>query len=178
MPFALALNTNCHKSTVIIPLQTTEGDMYLNSLIIGVVSIFGYTLTSIVINAVGNKNIIGSPSFEKIVDLLPGANIFCTAVYGLFVSGCCGLMMYWAKSSLTTLILSSIYVTISSVSTTALVGTIVALFPTSTRTMVVSLTMMFGRLGAMIGNVLFPHLIELGCMPPFLMIGAVVIGNF
>lgn len=46
------------------------------------------------------------------------------------------------------------------------------------RTMTVSLAMMFGRSGALIGNLLFPWLMSLGCLPPFSMIGATMLGEF
>lgn len=131
---------------------TTQGDIYLNPLIIGCVGVAAYLVTTVLINAIGNRNLL---------------------VYGLFTSGCCGLLLYWSKSSTVVLVLSATYITIASISSTGLVGSVVAMFPTSMRTMVVSLTMMFGRTGSIIGNVLFPHLMALGCWPPFLMIGSI-----
>lgn len=41
----------------------------------------------------------------------------------------------------------------------------------------VSLAMMFGRSGAIIGNLLFPWLMSLGCLPPFIMIGATALSE-
>ncbi|XP_055551438.1 synaptic vesicle glycoprotein 2B-like [Wyeomyia smithii] len=145
-----ALNMN----DVVLCEATTEGSMYLKSLIIGMVGVLAYLITTVLINCIGNRNIL---------------------VYGLLVSGVCGLSMYWAKTSLTILALSTTYITISSIASTALVGSVVAMFPTSMRTMVVSLTMMFGRSGSIIGNLLFPYLMSLGCWPPFLMIGSIQI---
>lgn len=43
--------------------------------------------------------------------------------------------------------------------------------------MTVSLSMMFGRIGAMLGNVVFPVLLESGCLPPFLLVGGATIGK-
>lgn len=131
---------------------TTQGDIYLNPLIIGCVGVGAYLVTTVLINAIGNRNLL---------------------VYGLATSGCCGLLLYWSKSSTVVLVLSATYITIASISSTGLVGSVVAMFPTSMRTMVVSLTMMFGRTGSIIGNVLFPYLMALGCWPPFLMIGSI-----
>uniref|UniRef100_A0AAG5CTN4 Major facilitator superfamily (MFS) profile domain-containing protein n=1 Tax=Anopheles atroparvus TaxID=41427 RepID=A0AAG5CTN4_ANOAO len=133
---------------------TTEGRIYLYSLIIGSVGIGAYAVTTLMINSIGNRNLL---------------------VYGLLLGGLCGTALYWARSSLVTLVLSSCYITICSIASTALVGAVVAMFPTSMRTMVVSLTMMFGRTGSIIGNVTFPYLMALGCLPPFVMIGAIVI---
>lgn len=44
--------------------------------------------------------------------------------------------------------------------------------------MIVSLEMMFGRLGSLLGNIFFPALMGLGCVPPFLMISAFMLGKF
>ncbi|XP_049535311.1 uncharacterized protein LOC125950949 isoform X1 [Anopheles darlingi] len=132
---------------------TTEGRIYLYSLIIGGVGIAAYSVTTLLINSIGNRNIL---------------------VYGLLMAGASGTALYWARSSLVTLMLSASYITICSIASTALVGSVVAMFPTSMRTMVVSLTMMFGRTGSIIGNIVFPYLMALGCLPPFVMIGAIV----
>lgn len=43
--------------------------------------------------------------------------------------------------------------------------------------MAVSLTMMMGRIGAVIGNLLFPVLFDLSCLGPFIMIGAACLGT-
>ncbi|XP_021713275.1 synaptic vesicle glycoprotein 2A [Aedes aegypti] len=141
-------------SKIILCEATIEGNMYLNSLIIGSVGVCAYLVTTVLINSIGNRNIL---------------------VYGLLTSGTTGLLLYWSRSSLAILALSSIYITTASIGSTALVGSVVAMFPTSMRTMVVSLTMMFGRTGSIIGNLLFPYLMSLGCWPPFVMIGSIQI---
>lgn len=38
--------------------------------------------------------------------------------------------------------------------------------------------MMCGRLGAVSGNLLFPVLVQVGCLPPFVMVGAVMFRKF
>jgi hypothetical protein len=43
--------------------------------------------------------------------------------------------------------------------------------------MTVSLLMMFGRLGAVIGNLIFPTLLSLGCFPPFSVISFTAFGE-
>ena len=43
--------------------------------------------------------------------------------------------------------------------------------------MAVSVTMMMGRVGAVVGNLLFPILFSLGCLGPFIMIGTACLGN-
>lgn len=125
--------------------------MFSNSMIISVIQLGFYLIASYLINMVGNKNII---------------------VLGLMIAGSCGISLYWAQDSATTLILAALYISLASLSSTTLVGSIVSMFPTSTRTMNVSLAMMFGRSGAIIGNMIFPILMTLGCLPLFGFIGA------
>ena len=45
------------------------------------------------------------------------------------------------------------------------------------RSLVVAIAMMFGRLGALSGNMLFPVFMEMGCIQPFLMVGGVLLGK-
>ncbi|KAG5672794.1 hypothetical protein PVAND_002887 [Polypedilum vanderplanki] len=126
-----------------------DGEMFFNSMLISIIQLFAYLLASFIINAIGNKNLL---------------------IFGLLISGFMSGSLYWAKNSLSTLLLSGGYISISSLSSTTVVSSVVSLFPTSTRTMTVSLLMMFGRLGAIIGNLLFPLLLSYGCFPPFSMI--------
>lgn len=44
--------------------------------------------------------------------------------------------------------------------------------------MTVSLTMMIGRMGAMIGNLIFPYLLKQGCAPTFFSIGVGIASEF
>lgn len=44
--------------------------------------------------------------------------------------------------------------------------------------MTVSIAFMSGRLGAVLGNLIFPYLLTSGCLPPFLTIGTLTIGKF
>ncbi|GLV41971.1 uncharacterized protein CBL_10130 [Carabus blaptoides fortunei] len=55
-----------------------------------------------------------------------------------------------------------------------LVSITVDLFPTTVRAMAVSLSLMFGRSGSVVGSIVFPILLVLGCLPPVLLLGGVV----
>jgi VNT family MFS transporter (synaptic vesicle glycoprotein 2) len=87
------------------------------------------------------------------------------------------MSIYFAQNSLTTIILSSFFVSLGSIGINVILAVVVDLFPTTLRTMTVSLTMMTGRSGAMMGNLIFPTLLQLGCAPPFFTVGAVIIGK-
>uniref|UniRef100_A0A1A9VEL8 Major facilitator superfamily (MFS) profile domain-containing protein n=1 Tax=Glossina austeni TaxID=7395 RepID=A0A1A9VEL8_GLOAU len=95
--------------------------------------------------------------------------------YSLLVAALFGIGLYWSTDSLTTLIISALFLNTSSIATTSLNGLILTLFPTTLRTSVASLSMMFGRLGSLSGNLLFPIFMEYGCLPPFLMVSSMTI---
>ncbi|KAI8129156.1 Synaptic vesicle glycoprotein 2A, partial [Lucilia cuprina] len=129
-------------------------DTYLNNIIVAIVGLVGYCFAGFIIKAMGPKRLL---------------------VSGLFISGVLGVCLYWSNSGLMTLIISSIFITICSISTSSLLGLVIALFPTTLRSIVIAVGLMFGRLGALSGNLLFPVFVELGCLPPFLMVGVILI---
>uniref|UniRef100_A0A1I8PCF2 Major facilitator superfamily (MFS) profile domain-containing protein n=1 Tax=Stomoxys calcitrans TaxID=35570 RepID=A0A1I8PCF2_STOCA len=134
--------------TVIITPST-----YSNNIIVACAGFVTYLVAGSLINAVGNKRI---------------------QVIGLSIAGTSGLALYWSSSAIATLILTSLYASLGSMSATSSIGTSVNLFPTSLRTLIVSLAMMIGRMGSILGNVLFPIFMSLGCVPPFVMVGVVM----
>ncbi|XP_075157922.1 uncharacterized protein LOC142231188 [Haematobia irritans] len=126
---------------------------YSNNIIVACAGFITYLVAGTLVNAVGNKRI---------------------QVIGLTVAGTSGIALYWSSSTIATLIITSIYVSLGSMSATSSIGTSVNLFPTSLRTMIVSLTMMIGRMGSILGNLLFPIFMSFGCIPPFVMVGVVM----
>ncbi|XP_076163004.1 synaptic vesicle glycoprotein 2B isoform X2 [Ptiloglossa arizonensis] len=125
--------------------------VFINSIVIATTGVIGYTLAGTLITVIGKKKLI--------------ATCFMVA------AACCG-SLYWAANTNSILGLSSVFVAMSSIGGACVVNIIVDNFPTCLRTMAVSLTMMVGRLGAVIGNLLFPVLFNLSCLGPFLMIGS------
>ncbi|XP_017030530.1 synaptic vesicle glycoprotein 2B [Drosophila kikkawai] len=122
---------------------------YTNNLIVAAAGFVAYMLAGFLVNLVGVKRIM---------------------TMGLFVAGCCSIGMYWSSSAISTVAIASLFVTMGSISATSVISASVNLFPTSLRTMIVSLEMMFGRLGSLLGNIFFPALMGLGCVPPFFMV--------
>ncbi|XP_077255282.1 uncharacterized protein LOC143893605 [Temnothorax americanus] len=92
--------------------------------------------------------------------------------YLLLISyGCsllCLIALIWSTSTLTTLVLTCLYIGLLSTSFNVVVGATVLLFPTSLRAMAVSMELIIGRLGAMSGNLIFPVLLEYGCTMPII----------
>ncbi|XP_011300580.1 synaptic vesicle glycoprotein 2B isoform X2 [Fopius arisanus] len=124
--------------------------VYLNSIVIAVTGVIGYALAGSLINCAGKKKLM----------------MFCFLSAGL----CCGIL-YWAENSGGILGISSVFVALSSIGGAAVTNVIVDNFPTPLRAMAISMMMMMGRIGAVIGNLLFPLLFKLSCLGPFFMIG-------
>ncbi|XP_033167067.1 synaptic vesicle glycoprotein 2B [Drosophila mauritiana] len=129
-------------------------DMYLNNIIVSATGFVGYFFAGGIVRALGPKRMM---------------------TYGLFLSGTFGLMLYFSVSSLMTLIVSATFLTITGIAVSSLLGAVVALFPTQLRTVVVAIAMMCGRFGALSGNLLFPVFVQIGCLPPFIMVSSVLI---
>ncbi|XP_014475721.1 PREDICTED: synaptic vesicle glycoprotein 2B [Dinoponera quadriceps] len=125
--------------------------VFINSIVIAVTSVIGYTLAGSLITIVGKKKLM--------------------AICFIVAAACCG-SLYWAEDTNGILGLSSVFVAMSSIGGAAVVNVVVDNFPTCLRTMAVSITMMMGRIGAVMGNLLFPVLFDLSCLGPFIMIGS------
>nr|XP_012141523.1 PREDICTED: synaptic vesicle glycoprotein 2C-like isoform X1 [Megachile rotundata] len=125
--------------------------VFINSIVIATTGVVGYTLAGSLITVIGKKKLI--------------ATCFMVA------AACCA-SLYWADNTNSILGLSSVFVAMSSIGGACVINVIVDNFPTCLRTMAVSLTMMVGRIGAVIGNLLFPILFDLSCLGPFVMIGS------
>ncbi|XP_034181240.2 synaptic vesicle glycoprotein 2B isoform X1 [Osmia lignaria lignaria] len=125
--------------------------VFINSIVIATTGVVGYTLAGSLITVIGKKKLI--------------ATCFMVA------AACCA-SLYWADNTNSILGLSSVFVAMASIGGACVVNVIVDNFPTCLRTMAVSLTMMVGRIGAVVGNLLFPLLFDLSCLGPFIMIGS------
>ncbi|XP_034098230.2 probable metabolite transport protein CsbC isoform X2 [Drosophila albomicans] len=142
-----------HENACAVP-KTISMDMYINNIIVSFCGLVGYSFAGAIIRLIGAKRLL---------------------TYGLLVSGVLGIALYWSINSLTTIIISSVFVTVSDVAISSLIGAVVALFPIQLRSLVVAIAMMFGRLGALSGNLLFPVFVQIGCMPPFVMVASVML---
>ncbi|XP_068153587.1 putative transporter SVOPL [Drosophila tropicalis] len=125
-----------------------DPDMYIDNIVVaavglaGFISIFPFLRISIVANHI--------------------LKVF------LFISTFLVGGLYFSKTTLTTLILSSIYLTMMGVCATTIISMSVVIFPTLMRTMVLLLIMTFGRLGSVVGNVSLPIFMQISCVAPFL----------
>ncbi|XP_015840824.1 synaptic vesicle glycoprotein 2B-like isoform X1 [Tribolium castaneum] len=140
-------NTTCH-----VNFSPT---VYMNTMIIAAVSICGYFVAGTFINKLGKKLLLGTFSVA---------------------SGLCVISIYFSQNTATVVTLSSLFLSLGGICGNVLITIVIDLFPTSLRTVTISLVMMLGRSASMVGNLIFPILLTLGCAPPFLSIGSVVIG--
>lgn len=124
-----------------------DSSMYLNIIIISTCSCVAFILGKMFIKLLGNKNLL----------------LICYVVAFM-----CVIIMHWSTSNLMTLILACLFVGLLVVTINLVISVIVNIFPTSLRTMAISLAMMVGRLGALLGNVIFPIMLNIGCIVPII----------
>ncbi|XP_037943089.1 synaptic vesicle glycoprotein 2C-like [Teleopsis dalmanni] len=153
------LEYNVNKTELLRFDEMTECDVHISAesytpnIIVAAVGFFGYIGVALLVPYLGTKNILSI-----------GLGLSVLSNFGMFLS----------FNYLTVLLASAAFITFSSIAVTTIINVSVDVFPTTMRTMVVVLVMTFGRLGAVLGNVLFPVLISLGCLPPFLTVGGVI----
>ncbi|EZA47348.1 Synaptic vesicle glycoprotein 2B [Ooceraea biroi] len=80
----------------------------------------------------------------------------------------CLIALIWSTNALITLVLTCLYLGLLCKNFNVMVGATVLLFPTSLRAMAVSMEMIVGRIGSMIGNLIFPILLQYGCIAPII----------
>ncbi|XP_024883788.1 synaptic vesicle glycoprotein 2B-like isoform X3 [Temnothorax curvispinosus] len=145
------INEMMHNSTTICVPAELNSRVFINSIVIAVTSVIGYTIAGSLITVVGKRKLM--------------------AICFVVAAACCA-SLYWAEDTNGILGLSSVFVAMTSIGGATVINVIVDNFPTYLRTMAVSTTMMMGRIGAVIGNLLFPVLFNLSCLGPFVMIGS------
>ncbi|KAI4482508.1 hypothetical protein M0802_013644 [Mischocyttarus mexicanus] len=131
-------------SNIVIPER-----LYIDSTIVSSSSITFLFLASMLVSLLGHRNLL----------------YIC---YTVCISSL--ITMIWSTSYTLTLSLTCLFVGIMMTTLNIIIGATVLLFPTTLRTMAVSLVMMIGRSGSLIGNVVFPVLLEYGCITPIITI--------
>ncbi|XP_018392665.1 PREDICTED: synaptic vesicle glycoprotein 2B-like isoform X1 [Cyphomyrmex costatus] len=144
-----ANNIISNSTAVCVPAELNSR-VFINSIVIAITGVIGYTVAGSLITVIGKRKLM--------------------AICFIIAAICCG-SLYWAENTNGILGLSSVFVAMTSIGGATVVNIIVDNFPTYLRTMAVSITMMMGRIGAVIGNLLFPVLLNLFCLGPFVMIG-------
>ncbi|XP_043289400.1 synaptic vesicle glycoprotein 2B-like [Venturia canescens] len=99
-----------------------------------------------------------------------GAKVFL--IVSLVISGAVTVGFYYVINSTQNLILSCIFEALTSLGISLLYCVIVDMFPTNLRVMAAALSLTMGRLGALVGNLLFGYLIDLACVVPVVIFAA------
>ncbi|XP_012261674.3 synaptic vesicle glycoprotein 2B-like isoform X2 [Athalia rosae] len=133
---------------------TVNSTVYLNTLIICLVSTVGFIFISFLLNIFGQKNIL----------------LLCYVIPLI-----CAASLNWSANAVLTLVLACVYIALTNISVNAVIAITVDLFPTTLRTMAVSLIMMLGRVGSLTGNLLFSVLLLQGCVAPLMAIAGLLL---
>ncbi|KAF7387378.1 hypothetical protein HZH68_013055 [Vespula germanica] len=132
--------------------ETTIGvNVYLHTVYIGLACIPGSIILPIFVHKLGAK-------FFLILSLL--------------VSGAVTVGFYFVINSTQNLILSCIFEALTSLGISLVYCIIVDMFPTNLRVMAAALSLTMGRLGALVGNLIFGYLIDLACIVPIVIFAA------
>ncbi|XP_049877236.1 uncharacterized protein LOC126374589 [Pectinophora gossypiella] len=130
-----------------ICVPTKSGtETYIYSMIIGCVCLLPYMLSGLLVNKVGKKV------------LLTGAGVISIGVT---------LGLRWVSSKAWVVALFASDMAIAQLMMSLMQATTVEFFPTTIRTLAISVTMTMGRTGSLVGNVMFPILLNMGCVVPF-----------
>ncbi|OAD47035.1 Synaptic vesicle glycoprotein 2B [Eufriesea mexicana] len=131
-----------------------DESVYVNTIIVYIFSSFPILLTSFLLNILNHK-------------------ILLYICYG--ISFACIVYINWSSSTLMTLLLASLIIGLMNTTLSINVAATVILFPTSLRTIAVSLVMLVGRIGSIVGNLLFPVLLAQGCLAPMIKLACLVL---
>ncbi|KAJ3659516.1 hypothetical protein Zmor_011200 [Zophobas morio] len=146
-----ALETSTQSDICYVNFSPT---VYVNTIIVASVTIFGFAVVGSLINKLGKKTLLGILAFS---------------------GGMCAMSMYFAQNTAVVVVLSSLFLSAGGIAGNVLLTIIIDLFPTSLRVVTISLVLMFGPLASMTGNLVFPLLLSLGCAPPFFTLGCALI---
>ncbi|XP_026320700.1 synaptic vesicle glycoprotein 2B-like [Hyposmocoma kahamanoa] len=150
------LNTrgvNVTVNEVCVPTRSGT-DTYVNSMILGCVAIMPYILSGILVRKVGKKFLVISAGLLSIAATL---------------------WLRWSSSRTEVVGLFAADMAISQIIISLLQATAIEIFPTATRTLTMSLILTTGRIGSMVANVMFPILLDIGCIVPFYTLAGLMI---
>ncbi|KAL0820157.1 hypothetical protein ABMA28_006091 [Loxostege sticticalis] len=134
-----------NETAVCIPIKSGD-ETYINSLIIGSISIVPYFVSGMLVTKVGKKPLL---------------------FIGSLVTVGVTLGMRWADSKIIVVILFAFDIALSQSMVCFNQAMVIEFFPTTTRTLAISVVMTMGRIGTLVGNIAFPILLKMGCAIPF-----------
>ncbi|XP_014236296.1 synaptic vesicle glycoprotein 2B-like isoform X1 [Trichogramma pretiosum] len=145
---------NIHETEPECIVKHVDSTVYIFTLLVSTAITICLLLATALVNIVNNKNLL----------------ILCFVVSTSSI-----LLLNWASHYTVIILLTSFFVGLMSTTTTLVISVTVNLFPTSLRTMAVSLAMMVGRIGALSGNILFPIFLDYGCIVTVISLAVILI---
>ncbi|XP_076245974.1 putative transporter SVOPL [Calliopsis andreniformis] len=145
LDFSVARNREISMENSTCVNTVVNDAVYMNSILVSILGSICLLVASFLSNILTHKSIL-------------------FACYGMTFT--CIICMIWSSNMLLTVILTCLFVGLTSVSINMVNGVTTMLFPTSLRTIAVSLAMMSGRIGTIIGNLLFPIFLAYSCLVP------------
>ncbi|CAH0401446.1 unnamed protein product [Chilo suppressalis] len=138
-------NDNKTTSDICVPVKSGS-ETYINSIIIGFICIIPFFISGILVNRIGKKPL-----------LITATMISLAATFSLrFASSKVAVVTLFALNTAILQMLMSLSQAV-----------VIEFFPTTTRTLAISMIMMAGRIGTLVGNVSFPVLLKMACVIPF-----------
>ncbi|XP_051156800.1 synaptic vesicle glycoprotein 2B-like [Leptopilina boulardi] len=132
--------------------------VFVNTLIINAICLLGNITSGFLADRVGRRTI---------------------PVTTMLVAGIASLAIYFVRTSLQNLIVSCIFSLAIATANFALSGAVVDIFPTHVGAMAICLSVCFGRIGAIVSNLIFGMLLDISCdIPIFLVASMVLLGGF
>ncbi|GBP19442.1 Synaptic vesicle glycoprotein 2B [Eumeta japonica] len=142
--------------TTCVP-QKSGDETYINSIILGLVCIVPYLVSGILVNKVGKKALI--------------------IVAGCAVSGAT-FGIPWSSRKPVMVSLFSMDVALTQTAISLIQTFVVEFFPTTVRSLAIGMMMTSGRLGTLVGNLLFPIFLSYGCNLLFFTLTGIMIVVF
>ncbi|XP_047537494.1 putative transporter svop-1 [Vanessa atalanta] len=146
--------TNATESLECIP-KLSGSETYMNGLILGFTALISVGISALLVDYFGQK-------------------VLMFAV--LILSSICSTVLYWTNAPLQIAILISCSCALLQAALCLQQNIFVRFFPTNLRALAVSIIIMIGRVGSLTGNIIFPILLNVGCMAPFILSAVIPLG--
>ncbi|KAL0818861.1 hypothetical protein ABMA28_008180 [Loxostege sticticalis] len=149
----LETNLTVNQTEVCIP-RISGSETYTNGMILGFMSLFGIGISTYAVVFFGHKILM-------FVLLLT-----CAA---------CSGSLYWTNSLIAMALLISATCGLMQTALSLQQNLLVRVFPTTLRSLSIQIIVMIGRIGSLLGSVLFPVMLTYGCMVPFLVLSVLTL---
>ncbi|XP_041982885.1 synaptic vesicle glycoprotein 2B-like [Aricia agestis] len=127
--------------------QFSGKETYLNAILMGFISLIFLGISVLLVDYIGQKLLM---------------------FISLILSAVCSISLYWTNSSIQIAILFSATCSFLQLTLSLKHSIFVRVFPTTLRALAISIDVMVGRVGSLLGNIVFPILLEMECMAPFI----------